>query len=437
MDGTSLQPGLTAATFTAETLERGETSHELLRRTEELVPRLIYVGDVPVESSYHGSALLYRLLQDYAAAGLRIVETGSRSAVQRRLSNVDYRWIPLVKSRWMNTRLHPYVVAFYSIASIRMSRQVIATLKDAQFDSVLTVVHGFGWLVAARLAESRGVPLHLIMHDDWPRVAQVPAAFRPWLDQRFAAVYRQAQSRMCISPSMRDEYQRRYGKDGEVLYPMTDRRCPGFDARRLRSSRNHQTFTVAFAGTINTQGYVEALKTLHAVLVRMRGRLLLFGPLSRFEAEELGLDLPNIVLCGFLDWPELIERLREEADALFVPMSFSKSDRANMEMAFPSKLADYTAVGAPLLIYGPQYCSAVRWADENPGSSEVARVEGEEALAAALHRLASSPQHREMLGMRALEMGRRYFSYDRIQSVFDRAVTVHTTQGQTVYCPPT
>ena len=38
------------------------------------LPRLLYVGDVPVEASYHGSALIYRLLQRYPVERLRIVE---------------------------------------------------------------------------------------------------------------------------------------------------------------------------------------------------------------------------------------------------------------------------------------------------------------------------------------------------------------------------
>ena len=40
------------------------------------LPRLLYLGDVPVEASYHGSALLYRLLQAYPAERLTIIEAG-------------------------------------------------------------------------------------------------------------------------------------------------------------------------------------------------------------------------------------------------------------------------------------------------------------------------------------------------------------------------
>ncbi len=113
-------------------------------------------------------------------------------------------------------------------------------------------------------------------------------------------------------------------------------------------------------------------------------------------------------------------RLRDEADALFVPMSFDASDRANMEMAFPSKLADCTATGLPLLIYGPTYCSAVAWARENEGVAEV--VEAEPQLSEAIKRLANNPAHRVVLGRRALDVGSEYFTHERVRQVFSAAL---------------
>lgn len=384
--------------------------------------RLLYVGDVPVEASYHGSALLYRLLSEYAADDLVIVETGSKSVPEQRLPRVKYEWNPLAKARWMNTRLHPFAAAFYSASAKRLSAALLAKLDKVQFSSVLTVAHGFGWLTASELAATRGVPLHLIVHDDWPRAANVPEIFRSWLDRRFAKTYGQAESRMCISPTMRDAYRQRYGGEGEVLFPIRDKQCPQFDAPDPHLGRDDHPFTIAFAGSINSDGYIHALKRLSKVLEQVSGRLLIFGPLTKSEVASIGLDRPNIVLEGLLGSSALIEKLRQQADALFVPMSFAEADSANMEMAFPSKLADYTAVGAPLLIYGPEYCSAVRWARENVGVAIVVTADEEEALADAVRRLASSPADRRLLGARALDVGRQYFAHENVQSVFNRAL---------------
>jgi len=161
---------------------------------------------------------------------------------------------------------------------------------------------------------------------------------------------------------------------------------------------------------------------LQNALQPVNGRLLIFGPLTEDDAQQIGLNDPNTKIWGLLSSEQLLTCLREEADALFVPMSFADCDRDNMEMAFPSKLADYTATGLPLLIYGPAYCSAVRWARDNPGAAEV--VENESGLGDAVMSLAQQPEHRLALGTRALEVGREYFSHARVQQVFHQLLSV-------------
>ena len=384
------------------------------------MPALLYVGDVPVESTYHGSALLHRLLAAYPAGKLTILETGAVSQPERRLPQAHYLSYRIGQPRWLNTRFHPQASVWYAYQGFKKAPQVIGSLNGTQFESILTVAHGFGWLTAARMAERRRVPLHLMVHDDWPRAANVPQAFRGWLDQKFARVYQQAQSRMCVSPSMQRDYESRYGEAAEVIYPSRAADLPQFTEPPERLAHNDHAFTIAFAGTINTPGYKQALIALHEALTAVRGRLLIFGPLTPEQARETGLDLPNVTVGGLLSWPELISRLRDEVDALFVPMSFDACDRSNMKMAFPSKLADCTAVGLPLVIYGPDYCSAVHWAKENPGLAEV--VEVQNGLVEVVFRLANDPAQRLALGKRALQVGEQYFAHDAVQAVFDRAL---------------
>lgn len=380
---------------------------------------LLYVGDVPVEASYHGSALLHRLLSDYPHEQLTVIETATQSKPQRRLPNVNYICHPVAKQRWLNTRFHPYAVAWFSQAGKRLAPRIAQSLNGFRVEAVLTVAHGFGWLAAAEIANRRNVPLHLMVHDDWPRVADIAPGFRNWLDARFADVYRQAQARLCVSPAMSKSYEKRYGKPAHVIYPSRAADCPEVKEPPERLAVNDKPFTVAFAGTINSNGYIQALRALQDALKPAGGRLLIFGPLTAEEARQVRLDAE---VCGLLSWRDLMVRLRDEADALFVPMSFDACDRTNMEMAFPSKLADYTATGLPLLVYGPGYCSAVIWARENQGVAEV--VESEADLGKAIARLANDPAHRVSLGKRALAVGRECFSHDRVQQVFNRALFV-------------
>ena len=381
---------------------------------------LLYVGDVPVESTYYGSAQLHRLLTGYPRGKLTILETGPPSQPSKRLPHTTYLSYPIFRQRWLNTRFHPQVSVWYSHRGTRIAPKVAASLNGTQFDSILTVAHGFGWLTAARMAEKRKVPLHLIVNDDWPRAANVPEAFRNWLDKQFAHVYRQAQTRICMSTAMQRNYEMRYGPTAEILYPCRPADLPQFAGPPERLARNDHQFTIAFAGTVNSHGYIQALIALSHALNAVNGRLLIFGPLTVEQARQTGLDLPNITVGGLLIWSELINRLRDEADALFIPMSFDALERTNMELGFPGKLADCTAVGVPLLIYGPGYCSAVRWGRENAGVAEV--VEEQEGLGAVVKRLAEDPLLRQQLGTRALEVGEKYFAFETVQAVFNRAL---------------
>jgi len=102
-------------------------------------------------------------------------------------------------------------------------------------------------------------------------------------------------------------------------------------------------------------------------------------------------------------------------------MTFELHERPNMEVSFPSKLTEYTAAGLPLLVYGPDYCSAVRWAQAHPATAEVVTNPGLDGLAAALKRL-QDPAHRENLGRHALELGQRYFSFETGVRLFREAV---------------
>jgi glycosyltransferase involved in cell wall biosynthesis len=386
-----------------------------------VIPTLLYIGDVPVEASYHGSALLHRMLSDYPPEKLTILETATQSVPERRLPHVNYISRPIGKQRWLNTRFHPYAMAWFTNLSKRAAPAISQSINGFDYESVFTVAHGFGWLAAAEIAEKRRVPLHLAVHDDWPRVANVPSRFRKWLDEHFARVYRQAKSRLCVSPAMARSYEERYGAPATVIYPGRAADAIAFEAPASRLSQSGEPFTIAFAGTVNSEGYIEALQALQKALKSVNGRLLIFGPLTAEAAQQVGLSDPNTTICGLLSSEKLLARLREEADALFVPMSFAAIDRINMEMAFPSKLADCTATGVPLLIYGPAYCSAVTWARENPGVAEVVETEG--ALGDAITSLAQSHEHRVELGMKALEIGNQYFSYARAREIFYQSIS--------------
>ena len=395
----------------------------LVKHSGNSLPRLLCLADVPIEASYHGSALLYRLLQAYPPDRLRVIETNLvRSIPERRLSSVGYAELRLGPRRPLYTRFSRWYAAWLTLRAGAHAAKLPHLLSGFSPDAVLTVTHGFSWRTAARFAADKQLPLHLICHDDLPRLGHLPDRFGPWFDSEFERIYRQAKSRLCVSPFMAETYQGRYGAAGTVLLPSMAADAPVFNAPPERLGHNRHPLTCVFAGTINSPGYLRALRVLADALLPLHGRLLLFGPLTPEQAAAAGLATWNVEVRGLLGSAELIQRCRAEADVLFVPMSFAEADKANMQISFPSKLTDYTAMGLPLLIFGPKYSSAVRWARENPGVAEVVDTYEADRLAEALKRLERNPQHRTRLAAEALAVGNRFFSCAAAWAIFHAAL---------------
>ena len=382
---------------------------------EKTIPRLLYIGDVPIEASFHGSVLLYRLLQTYPPERLRIIEAGiSESVPHRRLPNVIYERSPIRGRRWLHSRFHRWASAALSLDAASRIGIAQKAFREFRPEAVLTVAHDYSWITAAAFARRHNLPLHLIIHDDWPSMTRdIPPVDR-WVRSQFCAVYRQAVSRLCVSPYMNAEYELRYGVTGSVLYPL---RAPIKDLPMPLSKciSNRPELVFGFGGTINTGGHVKAILDLATALESSNGILNLYGPIARTDALKSGLGRKNIRLCGLVPAEDFVQKLQAEVDVLFAPMSFAPGDRGNMRLNFPSKLTEYTATGLPILIYGPDYSSGVRWAVDNPGVAEAAIDEF--SLLDSIGRLANS-NHRAVLAKTSMMIGQSMFGHEAVVRLF-------------------
>jgi glycosyltransferase involved in cell wall biosynthesis len=396
-----------------------DTSDEAIRA----LPRLLYMADVPAEASYHGSALVYRLLQRYPANKLVMVERSfQRSLPDRRLANVRYEELRENIGRFLTTRFHRLAASWLTLSAELHVRRVPPLLGTFQPQAVLTVAHGFSWLTASAFAERHQLPLHLIIHDDWAEAASLMRFARRRLRRRFGAIYRHAASRFCVSPYMAEEFERRYGVKGTVLYPSRETGAPTFDARP-DGKRGDRPFTLAFAGTLATGDYVRQLVALSWMLPSVRGRLLLFGPFDFETLSTAGMNMKVTVVGGTLHSLDLITRLRAEADVLFLPMSFEPQDSCLFALNFPSKLTDYTAAALPILIWGPKESSAVKWAAGEPGVAAVVTDSDERVMAALIAEIAQDLPWRQRLSEAAARAGKKYFSPERAETVFYQALS--------------
>ncbi len=383
------------------------------------LPRLAYIGDVPIEYSFHGSLLLYRLLEHYPKDKLLIIEAGpTASQPDRRIPAVSYHALPCYRfARLLTTRFRKSANFLNALLAPTHTSRIHKLLCSFRPQAILTVTHGASWLAAADYAQCHAIPYHLICHDEWLTVFPLPKHLCPAFDRLFKRYYRQAASRLCVSRYMVEDYEERYQAQGIALYPSRGKDQPIHltPPERLKES---YPLTVAYVGSVYKD---DSLQVMARQLQKINGQLYLYGTYTEAHARNDGFYEPNMVFRGYIPSHQLIHVLRDEVDVLYVVMNFSLSLRTTVSTAFPSKLVDYTAIGLPLLIRGPDYCTAIRWAQEHPGVAETVTDPSPEALLDALRRL-QSPHHRIALAQKAIEVGQPLFSYENAWHTFTSAL---------------
>ena len=387
------------------------------------LPRLLYIGDVPVEASSAGALQLHRLLQGYPADRLRIIET--RDPVSRpelRLPGVTYAALPITRRRGLRPALRDAQTLWLSLTAPSHTSALLKLIPDYRPEAIVTITNGIGWRLAAAVAERLELPLHLIAHDDWPKLSRPDRFYAGWLHSSFAAAYKRAASRLCISPFMLEEFTLRYGVSGTVVSPCRSGAMTQTGHQTARAITSSGQMVVGYCGG-SGEHEMPGLRALAAAL-GANARAVIYGPFSENKQRDLHAISPSMEFRGFVAHQEMMSGLRDAADVLFVPMAFDAAARANMRVSFPSKLVDYTALGLPMLIHAPADSSAMRWALMHEGVAETAGSEEPSSIVAALQRLTDT-DHRGRLAARAREVGSTAFDPASVRAAFHAALVAH------------
>jgi hypothetical protein len=379
------------------------------------LPRLLVVSDVAVERTGAGSLLLYRLLRDYPADRLQVVYNPANASPDPavRLHGVEYRPLPYRIKRLVRNRMNPFWPVVQSWVMPWHASHLVQGLHRFAPETVVSVANGFLWFTAATVARRLGVPLHLFLHEDWPHLVTLSKSGPLWAMVRAAArsrvrpIFRRAASRFSVSPGMAEAVKRAYGLQTTVVYPNRGEDSPS-PRVRLRVTRSGPP-VVAHAGFIHLTGNATLLRELASVLGALGGHLDLYTTHTDAELAARGLVPPIVRRVGFFPAQEMADRLGATADALFLSASFDPADREHESTLFPSKLADYTAVGLPLLVWGPAYSSAARWVAENAGAALLFTNPDPNPLREAVVRLTAESGSAADLASKAIAAGKKYF----------------------------
>jgi hypothetical protein len=380
------------------------------------LPRLAYIGEVPIRRISAGPALLYRLLESYPPDRLLVADSDHNAPdPATELPGVRCERFFLLNPRLIRTRFSPSYSAWVYANAARRAKALLPALRSARTGAVLTVAHGFGWITAAAAAGELGIPLHVICHDHWQSFVTLPRWIRTRSEARFGAIYRAARSRMPVSPQMEELYRRHYGAPGTVLYPSRSRDALRLAAPPLREPEPGR-FIFSYAGSAN-RGQRAALVVFANAIAPLGARLRIYQGITLEVLRSEGLAADNVEIAAFRPSHELHLDLVRNSDAMYLPMSFAPEDRDNVELCFPSKLADYTVAGLPILVCAPPYGTACLWARSAPDAAELVETQDASELARSAGRLIADSALRHRLAWGALNAGNRMFSQEAAFSV--------------------
>jgi hypothetical protein len=383
------------------------------------LPRLLYIGDVAVADTMGGEALLFRLLQFYPPERLQLV-CADRPGLPR-LPGVTYHHYGPMFPNLLRTRIAEEYVLWRAWRYYEIPPAIAHVATMFKPDAILTISHVSGWLCAWQLAERRGIPFHMIAHDDGVYATRFPVWSRAWATRQFGEAYRAAATRFCISETMAEIYRERFGATADVIHP-THNGVRNFSDAGPRVSETRPSMTFAYGGSINSAGDLElVLGAARAVSARGH-RLIAFTPQHALLAARAADTRTTIEAHAPIHSDALMARFRNEADCLLLPQSMAEEDRLMVATAFPTKWADYSTLGLPLLAWAPPGSSSARFIGEHPGCAELVTGPSAADLEPAIARLESSAAHRRALAETLLRVSRTEFSPHAAWQRFHNAI---------------
>jgi glycosyltransferase involved in cell wall biosynthesis len=306
---------------------------------------------------------------------------------------------PKIVQRLMKTRLalfaHDYVQVFGGSC---VPASFLEAARQFKPDVIMTGAETWMADMAAGLACKLKVPLvgHFM---DWPTFAMMGHSWvKRHASEKFRRRYQRCDLAFGICPEMLETLGAH--RNAHVFYPSGQ--AGGARAPKSRQMQGYP-FTILFAGNLG-QWYGRMLESLASHFRREKDvRLQIAGSNALWTAEvEKSLRQEGTHL-GFLKGAEY-KAAFDNADALLLIMGFGTASRLIESTSFKSKLADYLTSGLPLVVWGPDYCTAIRHA-RREDFAEVVTTDDPVAVVTAVKALARNPSRSAKL----VENGFKYW----------------------------
>jgi glycosyltransferase involved in cell wall biosynthesis len=387
---------------------------------------MLYVCDFPPANRGGGDTLLYRLLGQYPRNELQLIFSVRHKDVLAATSLADHPhacFPELTGARRHGVRR--ILVLLDRLFLPILTLWILWRIWRWQPGVLLTVAHGYMFLGAIAAGRICGLPVMLIVHDDWIAMNQDVWVFNHFTRPLFAWSLRKAAHVYAVSPAMADHLRSCYGVEPEVQWPATSENPAALPGER-RAGRPLQ---LVFSGMI----YHTVWDSLDLLVRFLRTdplgkdcELHLFSNYTDRDMAQSGWESANVLRHGWVGESDL-KRILAEADVLVLPIGFDSKASYYAATSFPSKVADYLAAARPILVIGPEDSPTVSYLSQNRCAERVC-APSDAVLSNALKHLTESDTRRE-LGQNAIRLFHRNHNIERQRQVFKCRVQEQLTRN--------
>ena len=374
--------------------------------------KILLVSHTVPENKMGGALILFRhfvLKNDF--------EIGVVTNNPVKVPGVFHRHLPepYVLRRLKKTRLNLWAEDYTHLVHSRIfDGRLYEAAREFKPDIIFNVAETYVSFHAQKLAKKMGVPF-AVYFMDWATFATRSHGWaKPHMDRMFRRLYRQADLAFCISGGMKKELGPH--PNAHVLYPS------GADIHlaEIPEQPVNRKFTFCFAGNL-FQWYGQMV---HDLILESEGDestgLKVFGTNHQWTKDFVDDQTSKGVFHGFLPFEQLVPEF-QKADAFLLVMGFGADEALIERTSFKTKLLDYILFEKPILVWGPEYSTAVEIARKFGCACCVTDPSPKAALA-GMKELAANRDLREKLVKNATAMRETELNHHRVHSILKEQI---------------
>jgi len=378
--------------------------------------KALYLSFTPPTPTWGGAMAFYRHFIERADFKVKVV-TNSSSFPHDLVSYEPEIFSPSrITKRLFHTRMMPWLYGPHSLtARWRVPADVWRAAHEFKPDAVFTIAGSWDYsaLVAQQVALKMKIPL-IASFNDWYNFGWFPShpVYHGMIEKRFRRFYQESDLALCTSEGMREALGPH--KNAHILYPI-GAPLPSLMPLFQPYTDSQRRFVVGFGGSLG-EWYGPMLERLvresESQKVNIEFRIYGGNPSwsSEFDrhARESG------IYRGQVPFSELQEAM-SQVDAMILPMGFGTECAQIEKTSFKTKFLDYLTYQKPIIVWGPEYCSAVRVAKEFD-SAEICSDSNAQSVLTQIVSLVNSLDRQVTLVQNAGKMYEDRFRPDKIHS---------------------